>query len=406
MPLPYTAGLAGEVRVESTAAIAARVNLRAVPAAIAHLPSKVATAVPVPHGGTFTSTGAALLLESAQASDPFGIGDPLDPSSWWAIFRYYWAWGVGGGPNGDSLRLSDETEQIRYHHRTVLSEQIGLGVGLATALKTLELQYPGKLVRVVDAEAVLANPAIEPGLDQVAELRPDVLLIVEDGPLIVLECKGSRGTSNRIAVMARAMRQLCSLEYHGATPPGIVVHAAADIDEVRATVLDPEGDPVWSTPADRTKATEFERKPTGDEVRDVGALRAEAEDLSDALLLAWSGAEETALSLVPPQKRDLKGRQPPIDIDATTVTLLDRRVTGVESAIEIGGERFRFFRGVDSELQQGLKTKSRSAAAAAEADEVRKTISKSPESYVDLDNGEIIAVNTVGMASRLTAQEI
>lgn len=404
MPFPYTAGLAGEVRVESTTSLAQLVNTRAVPGAIAHLPFKSAATVPVPPAGSFTTTGAQLLLESARGCNPFGTQDPLDPSSWWAIFRYYWAWAVGGDPHGHGLRLADETEQIRYHHRTVLSEQIGLGVGLATALKTLELQYPGKLVRVVDAEAVLANPPLVPGLDQAAELRPDVLLLVEDGPLVLLECKGSRGTSNRIAAMARAMRQLCSLTYQGLTPPGFVVHAAADTDQLRATILDPEGDAVWSTPADRTKEAQFNRRPTVDEVQDVGALRAEAEDLSDATVLAWSGAEESALALVPQRARNSEMRRPPVDLDTTTVTVRDRPVTGVESAIEIGGERFRFFRGLDSDLQEALKTKSRSEASATRAEEVRKNISTSWESTIELDDREIVATNSVGMVSRLTVE--
>lgn len=406
MPLPYTAGLTGKIRVESTTSLAQSVNTRAVSGAIANLPFKLATPVPVPPGGSFASTGAQLMLESARGSNPLGAQDPLDPSSWWAIFRYYWAWAVGGGPDGQSLRLADETEQIRYHHRTALSEQIGLGVGISTALKTLELQYPGKLVDAVDAEAVLANPAIHPGLDQVADLRPDVLLLVEDGPLVLLECKGSRGTSNRVAVMARAMRQLCSLEYQGLTPPGIVVHAAADTDQVRATILDPDGDPVWSTPADRTKETQFDRKPTGDEVRDLGALRAEAEDASDATLLAWSGAEESALSLVPARTRNLEMRRPPIDLEATTVAVDNRRAIGVESVIEIGGERFRFFRGLDSDLHEALKIKTRSDGAVTRAKEVRKDISTSWESAVDFDDREIVATNSAGMVSRLTVQSI
>ncbi|MGB2918114.1 MAG: hypothetical protein WBB83_16140 [Candidatus Microthrix parvicella] len=352
------------------------------------------------------TTGARILLEGAVASNPFGHQDPLSPSSWWAVFRYYWAFATRQHKTQNpktGLCLGDITGQVRNHHRTALSEQLGLGVGILVARKVLTEQFPGARIQAIDAEAALANPRLVPGLDTPKhKMRPDIILMVDGGPLTVLECKGSRSIANRTSAMARAMRQVASLTFNGKPPSGLVVHTSADTDTIKASVLDPPGSSAWETPATRGGGAGVDRRAFADRVDGVGWLRADAEDLLDVSLLAWAGAGATALSLLPkhvitPPTEHLR------DLETTEQTVGNQRCRGVESRIEIGGERFLFFRGIEASLFTALE--KRQAGGSREGVEAASRAASDgwANSPVKPSDDEVAASSPSGAVTRLTA---
>jgi hypothetical protein len=134
-----------------------------------------------------------------------------------------------------------------------LSEYVGIGVAIELVKEVVSQQYPNSAIQVIDADLALDN-ALIPGIAGVGRLRPDYFVIVQYGPVIVLECKGSSSAQNRVSAIGKAMRQLASVSHNGTQPKGYAVHTIAGAGAIDATIFDPDDDPagVWSTPADRS----------------------------------------------------------------------------------------------------------------------------------------------------------
>jgi len=233
---PHGAGFTSYIAVSSDAQLANRIaawqphqNWAALPH---QQPISIAAAIPT---GSIIRRGDQLLLAIGQATNPIVSALPIHPSNWWPIVRYYWAFDRNAA---GFMCLSPQGQALRYHHRTALSEYVGIGVAIELVKEIVSQQYPNSAIQVIDADLALDNAQI-PGVAGVGRLRPDYFVTVQNGPVIVLECKGSSSAQNRVSAIGKAMRQLASVSHNGTHPKGYAVHTIAGSGAIDATILTP-----------------------------------------------------------------------------------------------------------------------------------------------------------------------
>ncbi len=306
-----------------------------------------------------TATGLEILLDVGIASTVWDTGLPLTPAGIWAVLRYALALDVSAS---GQMCLSQQASTLRYHHRTAMSEYLGIAVAMQVVREILATRHPGAQARFVDAEFALAPGSPFPGFATAPgnSLRPDYFVLVPGGPVYVLECKGSGSTATRRVSLAKAVRQLESVRYQGGSPSGFCTHVELSQNGITCVILDPDGDEGWDSPATRDPErllSSTVQDETDDEtvVLDVAGLRAELEDISRATLLDWSGAVRSADHLIPPRVKDLRNRPSrEADAPATSITFEGFEFTGIESTYPYAGRLLHVFRGIDSSLRASL----------------------------------------------------
>jgi hypothetical protein len=129
----------------------------------------------------------------------------LRTASRWAIIRYLWAF----SDQRPALRLSDLTEEVRSHQRTLLSESFGI----ALAADLIERYVISNPSRVVDADAVGYDPVLRVDMAALPSHKPDYFWYREDGgrlsEVVVVEVKGTTsGRTRCVKQMARGVEQV------------------------------------------------------------------------------------------------------------------------------------------------------------------------------------------------------
>lgn len=375
-------------------------------------PAKVAS--PVPNHAFLTDTldtsGAELLHEVGTATSPSSAATPLSPTYGWALIRYYWAFDQA---IDDLLCLSPMGAALKYHHRQAISEFIGIGAGLLLAREVLRVRYQGKPVTVIDAEQALANPDLVAGVQGASTLRPDYFASVEDGPLVVIECKGASGNSGRIAALAKAMRQVNSVTHWDSVPSTLAIHTVARRTGIDSLVLGSVGDEVWSCAAkpDAPRGNPVRRvDDTRVEIIDPGSFRADIDDLAQAAALSWAGNEEASTGLLPERVRLARGVERRDNSPQIAIRIQDRTYEGVEASMPLGGQTLTFFRGIDQRYKELLVTKSVGNRNEATLQELHAEMARQHRSELerrragDPDADEVVAAGENGTVSRLTVR--
>ena len=415
--LPHAAGIPLVIDVESSRAVVVRVGAWRGPQSWVPLRFDPPTTVPAyDPSGSFSVTGAEVLREVGLATTVAGTWSPLGPADQWALVRYYWAFDQApGGLQPPRMALCPAAEGIRFHHRTALSEYVGVGVAIALSRQILALQYPGVEVKVVDAESALAEETIAE-VTAVGKLRPDYLMqvAVPGGPLVVLECKGSRETATRFGQLAKAMRQLKAVEHRGSTPRGIAVHTAVKRDRFECTVLDhSDGDEVWAVEPSRPQPvligygeseTGVETSETGVEIWDVASFKADVEDLEQAKLLSWSGAPASANALIPDRiHKTSSSNRATEDLEASSVTIDGTTFEGIQSTMSSGATDFHYFRGLERDVRRLLLDRVAGGSVAGELELARRQFAARERSTPPERGGdEIVSVGNDGSVTRLS----
>jgi hypothetical protein len=171
-----------------------------------------------------------MLLELGAASVP-PLPDHLRLASRWALLRYGWALAAPSGPLSP-LRLGVYGDRLRYHHRTLLSEEIGVGLACWTCSELLGARWPEARLRRVDAEAALAPKAGPIPIAGTAGVtvksdrkRPDYFWVAYDPraatilEVVVLECKGTHDSRHVFKQLGDAMPPGRGRDRHGRRPP-------------------------------------------------------------------------------------------------------------------------------------------------------------------------------------------
>ncbi|WP_433293719.1 hypothetical protein ACQPZQ_08335 [Pseudonocardia sp. CA-142604] len=229
----------------------------------------------------------------------------LRTASRWAVIRYLWAF----ADHRPDLKLSDLTNQVRFHQRTLLSESFGL----ALAADLVERYVLPGATRVVDADAVDYDPVLSFDMAALASHKPDYFWYRVDGDrltdIVVVEVKGT--TSGRwrcIEQMARGVEQvLVPARIRGVAMRRIVVGTELNNGKLKACaveVAEPE-ETVRRHAYEVVRSREFRRPAALDDPRDdrfsrevaKEAAAAESLTLDQVRLHAFAGVPVTYQSL-------------------------------------------------------------------------------------------------------------
>ncbi|GAA3780241.1 hypothetical protein GCM10022225_80630 [Plantactinospora mayteni] len=150
------------------------------------------------------TTSALPGLGTAGAAGMAGL-TALRTASRWAITRYLWAF----SDHRPDLCLSALTDQVRFHQRTILSEQFGIAI----ATDVVEQLILDKPASVVDADAVSYDPVLGISMSGLRSHKPDYFWYChEDNRLsqvVVVEAKGTTsGPRKTIGQLARGVEQV------------------------------------------------------------------------------------------------------------------------------------------------------------------------------------------------------
>ncbi|MFD1364398.1 hypothetical protein [Actinoplanes sichuanensis] len=178
----------------------------------------------------------------------------LHTASRWAIIRYLWAF----SDVRPDLQLSDLTDEVRSHQRTLLSESFGIALA-GDIIERYILPNPS---RVVDADAVEYDPVLRFDMAALPSHKPDYFWYREDGgqvsEVVVVEVKGTTsGKTACIKQMARGVAQvLVPAPIHGVKMRRIVIGTELRGKRLRAYAVEvPEPDE-----AERLRAFEVVQK--------------------------------------------------------------------------------------------------------------------------------------------------
>jgi hypothetical protein len=253
-PLPAALAIPGRYAVESTWVLAEAVRRAlkertGIDADVRPVPELVETNMRsgvTPLGlllGLGKTTSALPGLQAAGAGGLPGLS-ALRTASRWAIIRYLWAF----SDDRPALRLSELTDQVRYHQRTLLSEHFGIAVA-TDLVEQLILDRPAQ---VVDADAVTYDSVLRSAMAGLGAHKPDYFWYCQDGTrlsdVIVVEVKGtSSGRRASLVQLARGVEQvLVPSLVPGTTMRRIVIGAGLSGGRVTAFAVE-VGEPDIST---------------------------------------------------------------------------------------------------------------------------------------------------------------
>jgi hypothetical protein len=302
-----------------------------------------------------------MFVDLGVVTTVWDTGVPITPAGVWALCRY--ASTLEMDAQG-YFRLSSNAESIKYHHRTAMTEYLGIGFGLQIMRHVLAVRHPNRRVDFVDADLALSGYATRKNLQlrTVGSLRPDYFVAVDGGPVYVLECKGASPKTSRLMALEKAMHQLTSVcDNSGVNPPGFCTRIVFGNSDIKGEVIDPEGGDAWVDTAVDYREVELSKEESVPDgyasyyVTNVPRFRGELVRLTAASLLHWSGATGAALRIAPEgtakfwrwTSNNLNYRVVPRDVGGV-------RFKGVEMEFSIADNMVRIFRGIDAVLYDGL----------------------------------------------------
>lgn len=94
-----------------------------------------------------------------QALTPMLPSGYFEASTRWAFYRYFWAFAPALPAH--PLRLSEEASRLVDHHRTLASEQLGIGATLLLARWLVQRRHPGAEVDFADADFAVDRGSVD-----------------------------------------------------------------------------------------------------------------------------------------------------------------------------------------------------------------------------------------------------
>ncbi|KGI81285.1 hypothetical protein IL38_12465 [Actinopolyspora erythraea] len=230
---------------------------------------------------------ADVLLNIGVATALFDGSPFAEVARHWAQVRYC---GTLRRKEG-RLALSEAGNRVVHHHKVAQSEYLGIGFSLVVVREVLRRRYPDWTFSPVDVDYAFRYGGVA-GLGEVnqyTDSRPDYFLVgrrTKGGgglKLVVLECKGThQGTGHAVEQLAKACKQVASVEVGGRSPDGLMVATLLQASGIESKVIDPPGDSdLWQGSAQDMDDLLNERPgpPPGEfEIREVGAEAAEEPD--------------------------------------------------------------------------------------------------------------------------------
>ena len=252
------------------------------------------------------------LLHAIGLTTSPAIPNLVDICSWWAYYRYLWAFALPTARQS-ALRLSAEAREIDFHQKALLSDEVG--VGMASYLMATYCGAP----QSIDVDVAIRRQALP--VARKYETSPDYIFFdAAQTHYFVVECKGTQTTrSVALNQLQRGTEQVPSLMFTNGTPAlPLVVATHLGRKRTSVYVIDPPAD---DPPPDSKRMRDSkprERDSNRWEVEDWRGFAAAARTGVQARLLAFAGDDAAALerlsTIVPvdgtrrPQKRRLQTR--------------------------------------------------------------------------------------------------
>jgi len=192
------------IKVDSTNSLAQTINRLPDSISFTGRPKK-ASGLPIfSPPKTIKITPLEILRALGRISTP-KIENLTDLSSTWANIRYIWAFVPDQYPS--NLRLSNYAQRIDPHQKTILSDEIGIGI----ASCIIERYFGG--LNPIDVQIALQNHVIS-GLSSQYTTSPDYIFNQINGDLIIVECKCTQSGDRRsLSQLRRGTEQLPSLVF-------------------------------------------------------------------------------------------------------------------------------------------------------------------------------------------------
>jgi hypothetical protein len=413
-PIPLELNELSRVELHASQALVDRVAAwETANAALAWLAQPSKQAAPLPALGDYcTVTALSVLNELGNATIPIGVDTPFLHASWWARVRYFWAFQVLGNTPPRRLALSDPAASLTHRHKGTLAEDLGIGFAIEVLRQHLAGVHPaGSTIDFIDADVAL-GAGIVGGFPvaQTGAFRPDYFVHVAEPAgiqqIYALEVKGIGSLGkDRDRVLARGLRQIRSVTSQGAVPAGFVSATTATDTRITLALLDPEGDPAWRGESTRSDEPVVRRRGSEWEITDLDGFRSVMEDLSDAKLLSWAGADESAAKCLAPwmQRQRPADSRPRTDRPSVDASISGRAYRGVEARVPFGDRTLRVFRGLDSTLAEALIRRSAdSQPGQAIRSEVRTARQEIAREIRSVNGDEVVSINRNGTALHLT----
>lgn len=273
------------------------------------------------------------------------IQNLADICSTWAYFRYLWAFEIPPAGTLTPLRLSSDARSIDFHQKSLLSDQIGVGMAALLASECLGAPL------AADVSLAVGDPTWPVKVDDGPS--PDYLFFNETrSNIFVVECKGTQTSRwNALEQLRRGTEQVPAVTFTDGrpSPPALVVATCLSATGTEILVIDPPGD-------DNPERGE---KPKRVGPRDWVVEKAESFDytvsvLAQARLLSFAGADERAevklAGIDVPRKRI---RRPLRQLHVEENTFGKFHGTSGQMGFR-DGSAIDVFQGLDSEIYEAL----------------------------------------------------
>lgn len=264
-----------------------------------------------------------MLLELGAATTP-PLPDHLRLSARWGLLRYGWALAA---PTSAStpLHLSSYAMKVRYHRKTLQSEDLGVGLACWVTNELLAARHPGAAILRADGEQALHEQSLAVPGGTILSLAttgkmPDYFYVAYDLSsatileVVILECKGTHTDDHVFTQLADAMHQVEAVTVGGATVGALAMGAMLNDQRIRVYAIDPEGSAFAGEAAARGSQRHELDVAVAEEgrldVADPAAFRRRLLDVGAAQMLNWAGFSEAALARLGQAAPDRTGGGP------------------------------------------------------------------------------------------------
>jgi hypothetical protein len=290
-------------------------------------------------GRTATFKLIDLLLAIGEITTP-PVPNFADISSTWAVLRYVWAFDIPPAGTVGRLKLSQTARELDRHQKTLLSDQMGVGMAKYVMSRFFSLH------KALDV-SVAVRDVNRWAAAQTFARSPDYFFY--NNPtrsLFVVECKGNQSSLNETYHQLQSgSEQLPSIIFtNGRQVTSLVIGTCLAGDQTNVYVLDPPGN--GDDAAEDSEKAHREGKNAW-RIQAPERFQADIQRIHAAKLLAYSGDYPEALKLAAHDVPQLRAAL------ATAPRVLSRRRNDfgtfegtTESVVTVDGVRVRIFRGI------------------------------------------------------------
>lgn len=293
----------------------------------------------------------------------------------WSTIRYLGIFAKDAGTGKLHLH-GTALSYIGPNQRRVLSEDLGIGFGIAVAKRWCEARHHSiGPVTAVDVDMALYKGLV-PKLQLNGSRQPDYLLTYSDPTntgtktFELLETKGTVSKSTASKQLSRAVTQLAGLTISGQSMTGIAVSTVSNAEGIHVMAVDPEERPItWEPQNEPLRRWRSEKgRPRSDDFRvDVSAeeFLATATNVEYASLAEFAGQHGAAERWLP--KDPNRGAATDVEERRTTEA---GTFIGTQYVIDTPrtSDRILLFQGVEEQIAHGLKAVDFTAVAEAQRD--------------------------------------